>query len=46
MDTLEDYEIYKAFKTNLGNVLNDQLSFRSHYLFDTALKFETQDNTR
>ena len=33
MDTLEEYEIYKAFKTNPGNVLNDRLSFKTKITF-------------
>ena len=34
MNAAEEFEIYKAFKTNQSNVLNDQLGFKSHDLYD------------
>ena len=45
MDTLEEFEIYKAFKQSKktnnsqdgGFILNDQLNFKSNPLYDTAI---------
>ena len=45
MDTLEEFEIYKAFKQSKktnnsqdgGFMLNDQLKFKSNPLYDTAI---------
>ena len=39
MDSLEEFEIYKALKdSNTKNsLLNDQVNFASNYLFDTAI---------
>ena len=34
MNAAEEFEIYKAFKTNQSNVLNDQLDLKSHDLYD------------
>lgn len=36
-------EIYKAFRKDPENVLNNQ-SFKFHYLFDTELNNGIQDN--
>ena len=37
MDVLEEFEIYKASKTQGNQVLNDKLSFKSSGLYDTAI---------
>ena len=37
MNAVEEFEIYQAFKFESDNVLNEQLDFRSHYLYDTIL---------
>ena len=34
MSAAKEFEVYKAFKTNQNIVLNDQLDFRSHDLYD------------
>jgi hypothetical protein len=36
--TFEEFEIYKAVKSDQQNVLNDKLSFSSNYIYDTAIK--------
>ena len=41
MDTIEEYEIYKAMKTTPDNILNDKLTFKSNKLFDTAIKLNS-----
>lgn len=40
MDSLEEFEIYKATKnaTTKNNILNDQMNFGSNNLFDTAIR--------
>ena len=38
MSALEEFEIYKASRTQKNLVLNDQLSFNSNSLYDTALQ--------
>ena len=38
MSALEEFEIYKASRTHKNLVLNDQLSFNSNSLYDTALQ--------
>ena len=38
MDAMEEYEIYKAFLFQPNLLLNDELSFKSHCLYDTVLK--------
>ena len=37
MNAYEEFFIYKEFKNNHRNMLNDQLKYSSNYLFDTAL---------
>ena len=37
MNAAEEFEIYKDFKTNQNIVLNDQLDFKSHDLYDRFL---------
>jgi hypothetical protein len=46
MNTLEEFEIYKAFRDNSTkpHVLNDQLLFKSNVLYDTALKYRDNKN--
>ena len=46
MDALEEFEIYKAFKDksiNSGSILNEQLRFQSHSLYETALNIIAHD---
>ena len=38
LDALEEFEIYKALRRNKNKVLNEQLSFKSNKLYDTAMK--------
>ena len=40
MNALEEFEIYKAYNNSdtRAFVLNDQLSFKSNVLYDTALR--------
>ena len=38
MDALEEFEIYKASKTQGDQLLNDKLSFKSNGLYDTAIR--------
>ena len=40
MDSLEEFEIYKATKNAMtkNNILNDQMNFGSNNLFDTAIR--------
>lgn len=40
LDTLEEYEIYKAHKIKNSNepILNDQLQFKSHTIFNNIIK--------
>lgn len=37
-DTLEEFEIYKAVKSDQPNVLNDKLSFQSNFIYNTAIR--------
>ena len=36
--TAEQYEIYKHHTTQPNNILNDQLQYKSHTLFDTIIQ--------
>ena len=38
LNTTEQYEIYKHHTTQPNNILNDQLQYKSHTLFDTILE--------
>ena len=38
MNTLEEYEIYKAYKHNASSVLNDKLCFNTNALYDLAME--------
>lgn len=38
INTYEEFEIYKAVKTDGQNVLNDKLSFQSNSIYNTAIK--------
>ena len=42
LNALEEFEIYKASKVNKEQLLNDQLSFKSNKLYDTALIISLQ----
>ena len=46
MNALEEYEIYKVFKNKEQKnfILNDQLIFKCHSLFDTAIKINNNNN--
>jgi len=35
LNTAEQYEIYKQYKESPTNILNDQLHYKTHALFDT-----------
>ena len=35
LNTTEQYEIYKCYKQSPTNILNDQISYKSHTLFNT-----------
>ena len=37
LNTAEQYEIYKHHTTQPNNILNDQLNYKSHTLFDTII---------
>ena len=37
LNTAEQYEIYKHYTIQPNNILNDQLHFKSHALFDTII---------
>ena len=46
MEALEEFEIYKSFKDkniNSNSILNEQLRFQSHSLYDTALNIIAHD---
>ena len=45
MDAIEEFEIYRNFKTNPNLLLNDQLAFNSHHLYDTAMNLLTNTET-
>ena len=38
LDAWEEFEIYKKFKESPQQMLNDQLSFDSHILYDTIIE--------
>ncbi|KAJ4430754.1 hypothetical protein ANN_19345 [Periplaneta americana] len=38
LDTLEQYEIYRHTKTHPNDILNIQLNFKTHTLFDSTLR--------
>jgi len=42
MNVLEEFEIYKGFKTTPGDVLNDQLQFRSNPVYSSMLKLQRE----
>ena len=37
LNTTEQYEIYKHYKQSPTNILNDQIHYKSHTLFDTII---------
>ena len=37
MDAVEEFEIYRAFINNPNNILNEQLAFKSHTLYDKII---------
>ena len=41
LDTLEQLQIYKHTKTQGNNVLNEQMQFKSHILFENTLVYIT-----
>ena len=43
LNTAEKYEIYKHHTTQPNNILNDQLQYKSHTLFDTIIQ-KTNNN--
>jgi hypothetical protein len=46
LDCLEEFQIYKAIKTEPDNVLNEQVSFRSNIVYDTAISLEKHNRCR
>ena len=42
MDTLEEYEIYRAHKLHSNNILNDKLCFTINTLYDLAMNSDAQ----
>jgi hypothetical protein len=42
LNTLEQYEIYKNTKINTDNILNEQLQYKSHTLFDLTLNLPSK----
>lgn len=49
MNAREEYEIYRAFKYNQENILNEQLDFKSNQLYDTAIdlmKINKRENNK
>lgn len=40
MSTLEEYEIYRAYKLHSNNILNDKLCFTTNTLYDLCMKAE------
>ena len=43
MDAYEEFEIYKQIKFHSNSILNGQLKFNSHILYDTALKIKIKN---
>ena len=39
LNTLEQYEIYRHTETHPNEILNTQLNFRTHTLFDSTLHY-------
>ena len=51
MNAIEEFEIYRAFKKDPNNILNEQLEFKSHILYDkiidnTNIDYTPQHNNR
>ncbi|KAJ4451324.1 hypothetical protein ANN_02786 [Periplaneta americana] len=46
LNTLEQYEIYRHTKTHPNDILNTQLNFKTHTLFDSTLRTHPQGNKR
>ena len=51
MDAVEEFEIYRAFRNNPNNILNEQLAFKSHTLYDRiidniTIEYTPQHNNR
>ena len=42
MNTLEEYEIYKAYKLHPNNILNDKLRFTTNSLYNLAMNSEVR----
>ena len=40
MNTLEEYEVYKAYKLDPNNILNDKLCFNTNALYDIVMSAE------
>jgi hypothetical protein len=38
LDTMEEFEIYRAVKKEPQNVLNEQRSFKSNIIYEAAIK--------
>ncbi|KAJ4440734.1 hypothetical protein ANN_08958 [Periplaneta americana] len=46
LNTLEQYEIYRHTKTHPNDILNTQLNFKTHTLFDSTLRTHLTGNKR
>ena len=44
MNAFEEFEIYKAFKFQTSQILNDQLHFKSNSLYNIAIKINNNNN--
>ena len=43
MDTLEEYEIFKAQKSHSDHVLNEKLKYSSHMIFNILLRMNEEE---
>ncbi|KAJ4450284.1 hypothetical protein ANN_01704 [Periplaneta americana] len=46
LNTLEQYEIYRHTKTHPNDILNTQLNFKTHTLFDSTLRTRTHTGNK
>ena len=51
MNAIEEFEIYRAYKKDPNNILNEQLEFKSYILYDkiidnTNIDYTPQHNNR
>ena len=46
MNAIEEFYIYKEFKTDANRLLNDQLKFDSNHLYDTAINILSNHDLR